>query len=368
MHNDGNADFELISDTAALGSWCDRNEDARFVTLDTEFERQRTFFAQLCLIQLATPQSVACIDPLGGVELAALFDYLAAPNRTKIMHAGRQDFEVLHFVGAPRMTPIIDTQIAAALAGFAEQIGYADLVQNLLGVTLEKSQTRTNWKQRPLTPAQLHYAADDVRYLAAVSDALTERLSLLGRNEWLLEDCASLQDAEVIDPPVELAWKRVKGLAALSEDAFRRSVNLAAWRENAARNRDLPRSWVLKDAELVALALASPADQRVLSAVLGHEPGKLRRDGEAILEAMNAVSANSTALQPRTLPPTPEERQTLKRLNSGVQTIADELGLNASILLTRREMEQIVRGELPARIVHGWRGNVLGDLLAKFTA
>ena len=308
-----------------LQAWCANARAASLVSLDTEFERQRTYFAQLCLVQIAVADSVACIDPLAGLELEPLFDFLAAPSRTKIFHAGRQDLEVLHFAGGSLEAPLIDTQLAAALAGFAEQIGYADLVSQLLGVTLDKSQTRTNWQQRPLTEKQLHYAADDVRYLGAVHNELVLRLKTLGRLHWLQEDCAALNAPELIDPPPDRAWQRVKGLVGVHDRAFARGAALAHWREQCARENDLPRGWVLKDAEVVMLALQAPNDERALAAVITDQSALVRRSGEAILEVLQAAGNDAPPVRPQA--PDAAMRQVVKQLGTKVRARALELGV-----------------------------------------
>ncbi len=359
-------DFEVIVDNAALTAWCDNAAGASFVAVDTEFERQRTYFAELCLIQVAAGGSLACVDTLADLDLQILFQYFADDARTLMIHAARQDLEVLHFAGATRLAPLSDTQLAAALAGYAEQIGYADLVRQLLGVDLDKSQTRTNWRQRPLTSRQLHYAADDVRYLGAVHDALLGELDAAGRLAWFREDCRGLHDPESIDPPVELAWQRLKRIDGMPEAAFARAIALATWREREARARNLPRSWVLADPALHALAIQAPRDREALAVVLDGNAAFVRRDGEALLATLAAADRSDAAAPAREPPLGIEQRQCVKRINANTRDIAAQLGINPSALLTRREMEQMVRGQVPPRLVQGWRSEVLGGLVKEF--
>ncbi|MGR8920513.1 MAG: ribonuclease D, partial [Gammaproteobacteria bacterium] len=283
--------FDYLSDTASLEQWVTANAGAASFALDTEFERQRTYFADLCLMQVAAGDAIALVDPLAGCAVQALGTLLAEAPGTKIMHAARQDLEVLHFSGLALPTPLFDTQIAAALAGYADQIGYAELAEAELGVSIDKSQTRTNWRRRPLTDAQCDYAADDVRYLDEIADRLRARLASLDRLAWLEEDCAALLDTGLVDPPAAHAWVRVKGLGGLDETAFARGAALAAWRERTARERNLPRSWIVKDNELVALAVRPPADRRELAALLADSPGAVRRYGDALLDLLAAPPA-----------------------------------------------------------------------------
>ncbi len=356
--------FRTIADNAALAAWWAGVQPAAVLAVDTEFERQRTYYPELCLVQLAVGDDIVCYDPLaGGVDqLAAI---MAAPAATVVMHAPRQDLEVFEVAGAPFSGVLHDTQIAAALVGHGEQVGYAELVESELGTTLEKSQTRTDWRRRPLSAAQLDYAADDVRHLAELHERLRARLAELQRTAWFEEDCAALT-AEPLEAPVERAWQRVKGLAGLPEAAFRRGVALAAWREQTARERNLPRGWVVKDRALVAAALADPRDQRALAAALADDAAAARRHGRAMLDAM--ADADTLATPARSDPPGPAERARVKRLAARVQALAGELGIVPSVLLTRREMERIVRGDLPSRVQSGWRAPLLQEAIAALAA
>ncbi|MEX2480945.1 MAG: ribonuclease D [Gammaproteobacteria bacterium] len=359
---------EWITSDDHLRDWCARADGGRILAIDTEFERQRTYFAELCLIQVASSDAIACIDTLALDGLDALRALFAAPQTTRILHAARQDLEVLHHAGAPLAAPLLDTQIAAALGGFNDQIGYADLVYELLGIALDKSQTRTDWRRRPLSAAQLSYAADDVRHLPAVAASLCQRLEQLGRLPWLEEDCRNLNAVEVIDPPASEAWQRVKGLQGLPPAAFARARTLATWREGEARARDLPRGWVLKDSELLVVALRAPHDVRALGRVLEGNPAFVRRHGDALLEVLENAPDETTAMPQSAGPPTPAQRERAKTCAGHLKARAAELGLQPAVLLTRREIEAIVSGRLPPRLREGWRAQVLDGLLDEFLA
>ncbi|MCP5198569.1 MAG: ribonuclease D [Gammaproteobacteria bacterium] len=353
----------LITDAAELASWCAAAPPAATVAFDTEFERQRTYYAELCLAQAAVDGRVACIDPLGMADLAPLGGLLGDSRRRLVMHAARQDLEVLYQAGVPCTATLADTQVAAALAGFHEQIGYADLVLQLLGYELDKSQTRTDWRRRPLSARQLAYAADDVRHLEAVEANLRERLAGLGRLHWYAEDCAALADPALYAPPVELAWERVKGLAGLAPPARAGAVALATWRETRAQSRNLPRNWVLKDAELLAIAAAAPATPGQLAAALPDNPAFVRRHGDealAIVREADPALAAQVDVRP---PPDAAARQRIKACAAAVRERAEGLAIAPAVLLTRREVEQIVAGQVPERVAEGWRGEVLADLV-----
>ena len=355
-----------ITEEAQLVDWCSQTANSSALAIDTEFERQRTYFAELCLVQLACDGAVACIDTLALASSQALGAVLGGTDRRKIIHAARQDLEVLLHAGAAVAGPIEDTQIAAALAGFSDQIGYADLVHEILGVVLDKSQTRTDWRRRPLSAAQLEYAADDVRFLPELATLLRERLERLGRLAWYAEDCQDINAPALLDPPVGDAWQRVKGLGSLSGPPLARAIALATWREEQARARNLPRGWVLKDSELLAVVTQAPAHTRALSAVLDDNAAFVRRDGAAVLDLLAAADPAMLPAPLPEAPPSAAQRDQAKAFASAMRRRAAELGLEPAVLLTRREIESIVAGRLPSRVSRGWRGEVLGDIVARF--
>ena len=355
------ADFRFIATQQALESLCDELGDVTCIGLDTEFERSRTFFAELCLVQIAAPGVLACIDPFAVDSLAPLTALLADRSATVQLHAARQDLEVIYQLDGRLPAPLLDTQVAAGLAGYADNIGYADLVQQLLGITLDKSQTRTDWRQRPLSPAQLDYAVADVLHLAPCAQILEEKLEGLGRTAWLKEDCHALLSTDGFRQAPETAWQRLRGLPNLVPAAQARAVALAAWRETTAQDRNLPRGWVLKDEELLTLAATPPASARDL-AIQFASNGNVRRHAETIVDALHAPARIAEPRAVRRL--TAAGRMELKRLSACAQAIAQGLGLAPSILITRRELETLVCAEKPPRLRDGWRGPVLAELVA----
>ena len=355
-------EFRFIASQGALIALCAELRGAPWLALDTEFERSRSFYAELCLVQIAAPGVLACIDPFAVESLAPLMDLLANGTATHQLHAARQDLEVLYQIDGRLPATVLDTQIAAGLAGFADNIGYADLVNQLLGVALDKSQTRTDWRQRPLTPAQLNYAAADVLHLAPITALLLDKLAHLKRSAWLEEECRALLAVDNYRQPAESAWQRLRGLSNLAPAAQARAVALAAWRETTAQTRNLPRGWVLKDDELLSLASHVPTSAQELAAQMANN-GNVRRHAEAIVDLLHApraaVLAPSAARRLTAL-----GRAALKRLSARAQDIAQGLGIAPSILITRRELEALVCGETPPRLRDGWRGSELGELLA----
>ena len=355
------ADFRFIATQQGLEALCEELRDVTCIGLDTEFERSRTFYAELCLVQIAATGVLACIDPFAVDSLAPLTALLAAGPATIQLHAARQDLEVLYQIDGRLPAPLLDTQVAAGLAGYADNIGYADLVQQLLGITLDKSQTRTDWRQRPLSAAQLDYAAADVLHLAPCAQRLLEKLAALGRGAWLTEDCGALLATDGFRQLPETAWQRLRGLPNLAAAAQARAVALAAWRETTAQTRNLPRGWVLKDDELLALADRPPASARELATQFAHN-GNVRLHAETIVDVLQASVQAPPPRAVRRL--TTAGRAELKQLSARAQDIAQRLGIAPSILITRREVEMLVCGELPPRLRDGWRGPVLAELVA----
>jgi len=239
-------DAVLVTDSAGLDAAVAELGKASRLALDTEFMRERTYYAQPCLIQVASDRQCYLIDPLVELRLDALFEVLGDRTKLKILHAARQDLEVLLHAdprgsGAGLPVPVFDTQVAAALIGLAPQIGYAELVARRLGHSIDKGQTRTDWARRPLSPEQLAYAADDVRHLLELHSALGADLAELGRSEWLREDMSAVEDVARYRIAPEEAWRRLKGLSRLTPRQRAIGRALAAWREQRAITNDRPR-------------------------------------------------------------------------------------------------------------------------------
>jgi ribonuclease D len=354
-----------LSDSDSLAALAARLAMAPYIALDTEFLRERTYRAQLCLLQLASPTEARCVDPLAGIALDALVPVLAGSSTPKILHAARQDLEVLWpLFGA--VAPVFDTQIAAALAGMPAQIGYSELVRRILGVELAKAETRTDWSKRPLSEAQLRYAIDDVAHLGALRDSLTATLANLGRLAWLDEELHELArvDRLFVDP--EKAVERLRWSTELDPDRARLAQRLAAWRERRAADKDRPRSWILDDSALRAMVMRPPRTPDDLAGIEELAPGFRERSGAMILEVIDAAGlpARLPPLGQRVRPDA-EFQARVKNLASTVQKKAAELNLASELLSTRRELESIARGETTAEVLHGWRREVVGrELLA----
>lgn len=353
----------LITDAHALAGLADELSAAPVIGLDTEFMRERTYHAELCLLQAATPRHCACVDPLAIESLAPLAAVLGAAGPVKILHAARQDLEVL-WAAVGRVAPVFDTQVAAALAGFPAQVGYAELVRRLLGHELAKAHTRADWSRRPLSPDQISYALDDVRYLAPLRDALLERLDGLGRIAWLEEELQAIVEPSgfAVDP--EQAWRRLKGVQALDPGRQRLAKSLAAWRERHAIDRNRPRGWILDDAALKEIVASVPRDADALVAIAGLPQGIAQRSGAELLALVHdAAIEEPPPPLPRRERPDPAVTATVKRLADLTRQAASDTGISAEVLAPRRELERLAAGDLGVAVLSGWRRSVVGERL-----
>jgi ribonuclease D len=331
--------------------------------LDTEFLRERTYRAQLCLLQVSATHEAQCVDPLALADLGPLAAVLGAPAVLKVMHAARQDVEVL-LPAVGRTRPVLDTQIAAALAGMPAQVGYAEAVRRLLGQELAKSHTRTDWSRRPLSPEQIEYALDDVRYLLPLAEALQEQLERLGRLPWLEEELAALDDTRALAVEPDDAWLRLKGLRGLDPARERLARALAAWRERAAAEHNRPRGWILDDAVLRDIVLQVPRTPGALAQIPAIPAGLLRRRGEELLACVHAAQVpDPPPPAPGRARPDPVKAALVRKLTQLLQGVAQELRLAPEVLATRRDLEQLADGRRDGVLLRGWRRAILGERL-----
>jgi ribonuclease D len=353
----------IITNQADLGRLRARLDGARAIALDTEFLRERTYRAELCLLQIADERGPVCIDPRSIEDLSALAPLFATAPPLKVMHASRQDMEVL-IPAVGMVQPLFDTQVAAALVGLPAQIGYAELVRRRLGVELAKAHTRTDWSARPLTAEQIAYALDDVRYLLPLEKSLTAELERLGRMQWLAEELASLErlGAYAVEP--DEAWLRVKGLHGLDGPRSRLARELAAWRERRAIERNRPRGWILDDAVLKDIVVAAPRSLQELTAIAGVPAGLVRNCGADILKRIRAADLPDE-LPPVNLRGRPDPAMTavLKRLSEIHRSVAADLALSPEVLATRRDLERLARGRRDTPLLNGWRRAIIGERL-----
>jgi ribonuclease D len=356
----------FVSDTASLEALALKLEHEPAFALDTEFIRERTYYPQLCLIQLAMPGLVACIDPLAITELGALDTLLSQSAAIKVVHAVRQDLEALLTRLTTPPVRLFDTQVAAALIGLPPQIGYAELAQRYFGVALDKTHARTDWSARPLAAAQLRYAADDVLYLLPLREVLTGELDRLGRLVWFEEEMIRHATAGTrrVDPGE--AWQRLRGLDGLDARRLATAKALACWREERAIRRNRPRGWILSDDALYAVVRALPADRAALEQLQLVPRGLIEREAEelnAIVQSTAPLHA-STPQAPRGRPD-PQQQKRLKHLAATVRDVAERLKLSPEVLATRRDLQQLLAGNTDIEPLRGWRREVIGAALLR---
>ena len=350
-----------VTTSAALEHACDSMTAGTELHVDTEFVRERTYFARLCLIQIRSGDSTWLVDPLAIDSLDALWQVF--DSMPLVFHAARQDLEILQQTAGRLPATVLDTQVMAALAGYAPQIGYAGLVKTLLDIDVDKSKTRTDWSRRPLDDEELAYAAADVAYLGELRHRLADELDGHGRLAWAEEDSRALLAPDLYDNDLDAAWQRVKGIGRLQPKQRSVAMLLARWREQKAIERNLPRQWILRDSEILAIAATYGFDGRPPAGF--EDKATERRHARAIDQFL---MDNKDALPPP--PPTRErpdaaERDLARYLGSVVAGIAGELGMEAEVLASMREVRAAAAGERDLKMLSGWRRGVVGEAVLK---
>lgn len=353
----------MISDNEQLAGLCAVMAAQPAIGLDTEFLRERTYFAQLCLLQLGLADGPVCVDTLALDSLAPLAVVMGSATTCKVVHAARQDLEVLGPAVGP-ITPVFDTQVAAALAGMPAQVGYAQLCHELLAVTLAKEQTRTDWSRRPLSAGQIEYALDDARYLLPLRERLIATLQQLGRLAWFEEEMAQFDASASFAVEPDQAWRRLRGLSDLDPVRQRVAQVLAAWRERRAVEADRPRGWILPDTALREMVLQVPRDSADLARIPDLPEGTRHRSGAQLLALIAAEQppARLPELPPRRRPD-PAHVEAVRRLAEVTQRVSRDLRLAPELLATRRDLERLVGGKRDGAPLRGWRRGVIGEEL-----
>jgi ribonuclease D len=359
--------MDLIKTQEELESVVDALARSEFVTVDTEFIRETTFWPELCLIQMAAPGVTALIDPLAdGLDLAPFFRLMADERVLKVFHAARQDIEIVFHRGGLIPHPVFDTQVAAMVCGFGDSVSYDQLVQKITGAQIDKSSRFTDWRHRPLSEKQLVYALADVTHLIDVYLHLKAELEREGRAHWLNEEMDILTARETYDPHPEDAWKRLKmRVRKPVELAVMQAV--AAWREREARERNVPRGRVLKDDALYEIAQQQPRDAAAL-ARLRTTPKGWERSSTAT--ALIAVVNGALDMPKEKMPKLPKQQPNQEGSSAAAELlkvllriVAEREGVAAKVLASSDEIDRIAaegeNAEVPA--LHGWRREVFGE-------
>ncbi|MBV1706978.1 MAG: ribonuclease D [Hyphomicrobiales bacterium] len=357
--------MKLVDSTAALAEACALLKSCEFVTVDTEFHRETTFWPKLCLIQIAGGPEAFAIDALAPrLDLEPFLALMRDPGIIKVFHAARQDLEILWKLSGFIPAPLFDTQIAAMVCGYGDQVSYGELVRQCCGLTIDKSSRFTDWAQRPLSAAQLDYAIADVTHLQKVYRNLRDQLQREKRLGWLDEDLALLKDPETYKQSPERAWERFRSRARKPRD-IAVLMELAQWREREAQERDIPRGRVLKDDLLIEIALAAPKDAAALAQLRS-----VPRGMERAKAGMDILAAVAAALQrdPKTLP-VPERHQrngasgaTVELLKVLLRQVSEAEGVAPRVIATTDDLEDIAASDhADCLALHGWRREIFGS-------
>ncbi len=344
----------------AITCWRDRD----WLTVDTEFLRIDTYRPKLCLIQIGDGIDAWVIDTVALTDLGALFARLNDPGTVKVFHAASQDLEIFAQLTGSCPAPIFDTQLAAALLGKGDQLGYAALVMQELGIVIDKTLTRTDWSRRPLTGPEIAYAAADVTHLATIYPTLLAALRASGRESWMQEDAARAALPASYETRPEDAWQRLKGLARLDLPAQRAAAGIAAWRETEAIAKNRPRGWIVEDELVYRLAERRPQNRTQLSE-LGLPPKTFERHADALLAAIAASASDSRTALARDERLSPAQKALLARLREVVQDSAQTLGVPPGLLAPRADLDALLYDGAAgkARALTGWRRGVIGEAL-----
>jgi ribonuclease D len=361
----------VITTTEDLARACAFLGKERFVTVDTEFLRETTYWPKLCLVQMAGTHETYLIDVLApDISLKPLFELMTDKNVIKVFHAARQDIETMWHLGKIIPSPLFDTQIAASVLGFGEQAAYDQLVQQLTGHNIDKTQRFTDWSKRPLSEAQLAYAIDDVVHLREVFEKLEIQLAEKERQSWVDDETAYLSDPKIYDIDPERAWLRLRGrLRKPREIAI--LIELAAWREREAIARNVPRGRILKDDALTDIATRPPQDAKALGGLRSIPQGFERsKDATAVLAAVQrGLARNPKTLPEEAFPPRRAQNgaaATVELLKVLLKKIAEETGVSAKMLATVDELESIALNEEPdVPSLKGWRYELFGETAMK---
>ena len=355
-----------IDDNATLASFCSKARTEPFIAVDTEFHRERTYFANLALVQVALPGKITCIDPIAISDLNPLYELLLDKKILKLMHAGRQDLEMFFDRTGKVPGPLFDTQIAAALIGMGGQTGYAALVEKLCGVSLAKTHARTNWMRRPLAPDVIAYATDDVRYLGQIYHILDASLVGRGRRKWLEEEQTLILAPATYEPDIDNAWLRVKGSDKVNGHSLPVIQSLARWRECVARETNRPRRWVLSDEVIIDIARQRPHKMSALERMRGLEDRVREKHGKKLLalvaEAKKAPMVNGQKEEPKKI----SDDALVDALMAVLKIQARKNDISIEMLASRGDLNNAAAGDRELPLFRGWRKALAGDAIVAF--
>lgn len=357
----------FIDTPEQLNEFCGLIQDSKWLAIDTEFLREKTYYPVFCLLQVSNGKVAACIDPLALDDLSPITDILYRKDIIKVLHAAHQDLEIFYNLWQKIPYPVFDTQLAAAITGYGDQMGYGRLVEQVLNIQLQKDQARTDWSKRPLDADQQKYALNDVIYLADVYLQLEDKLKQLGRQDWLEAEYETFNSPATFKVAPEDAWSKVKGRQALKGVQFAILQKLAGWREQRAVKINRPRRWILKDEVLIDLARRAPANINQLKRIRGIEEKQLNNTGQQLLELIQLG---------RNLPKEqwPEDNRSWIKLSRQQEALVDLLmcclrltadrhDITAAAIAGKKDLEKLATGSCDTPLMQGWRRRIAGETL-----
>ena len=364
-----NKKYLTIENEKDLVKFCEQLKGSPWLAVDTEFERTQTYFPELCLLQVANADIAAIIDPIAIADLDPFFEVLYDKSIIKVFHSGHQDLEIFFNLKGSVPTPIFDTQIAAPLLGYAEQIGYAKLVHKLSGVELGKAFTRSDWKQRPLKQGQLEYAINDVTYLGIAYVQFVEKLEKLNRLAWLEKDFSEMTNPDRYQPDPEHIWKKIREAKKLKGKKLAVLQKLAAWREITAREKNRPRNWLIRDDAIVDMAQLLPEDLNALTKIKGLQGKFVKNHGVELLKIIHSameLSPEPLANIRQSEKLTGQQEAMVDALSVIVRLQAQIHEMNPTALASKKELQAFVQNQDESILQSGWRKPLIGDALAEF--
>lgn len=356
------SNYLFIDQEQQLAEFIDHLKQQPAFAIDTEFMRISTYHPQVCLLQIATFSQLAIIDPLAIADLTALIEIINDDTICKVMHAARQDLEIFYLLGNKVPQNVFDTQIGAAILGYDEQISYANLVQKVCNIELDKAQRRSNWSKRPLAKKQLDYAIKDVEYLLQIYTFCQKKLQQHCRYSWFEAEIKKLCRLEnyIVEP--QNMWKKIRGQQRLNCQQLGVLKQLASWREQLALQKNKPRRWIVSDVELLKLALKQPINAAALAQCEGISEQTIERYQEVIIANIKNSRNLPISNQPRPSL-SAAERQLAEYLFLIGKLVASEHNIALNRLLKKDEVEAFVSGERDLPFLHGWRKLLIGDTL-----
>ena len=353
-----------------LTEFCDHASHEHVVAVDTEFIREKTYHPRLCLVQVATRERIAAIDPLALDDLSPLKAIFENPEVTKVIHACSQDLEVLLDGMDAEVAPVFDTQVAAAFVGLRQQASYGELVESYTGVRLSKTESLTDWSRRPLDEEQLSYAEDDVRYLIGIYEKMLSDLASRNRLSWVLPEMEAHTNLELARRRPEEAYLRLKRSGSLTRRQLAVAREVCAWRERLASKRDVPRKWVLSDEMIVEVCRRNPQDVTRLRRIRGLEQLS-ERDAEGIVRAVKKGLEVPTDQCPQTkqrVRPSAESEGIVDLMYALVRVVADKEGVAAPLIASRDDLADFAHNPENASLSTGWRHELVGGQLERLLA